>query len=74
MLARDSAHSSHSIKKEDESSQSSTCIVDTTTKGCSGETTPWKARVSPPLLRGLLAVSLAVNALFTSAYLYQNLR
>lgn len=74
MLARDSAHSGHSIKKEDESSQSSTCIVDTTTKGCSEETTPWKARVSPSLVRGLLAVSLAVNALFTSAYLYQNLR
>ncbi|NP_001413087.1 transmembrane protein 201 isoform e [Mus musculus] len=74
MLARDSARSSHSIKKEDESSQSSTCVVDTTTKGCSEETTPWKARVSPSLVRGLLAVSLAVNALFTSAYLYQSLR
>lgn len=32
------------------------------------------ARVSPSLVRGLLAVSLAVNALFTSAYLYQSLR
>ncbi|XP_031235380.1 transmembrane protein 201 [Mastomys coucha] len=74
MLARDSGRSSHSIKKEDESSQSSTCVVDTTTKGCSEENTPWKARVSPSLVRGLLAVSLAVNALFTSAYLYQSLR
>ncbi|XP_034358344.1 transmembrane protein 201 isoform X2 [Arvicanthis niloticus] len=74
VLARDSARSSHSIKKEDESSQSSTCVVDTTTKGCSEETTSWKARVGPSLVRGLLAVSLAVNALFTSAYLYQSLR
>lgn len=32
------------------------------------------ARVGPSLVRGLLAVSLAVNALFTSAYLYQSLR
>ncbi|XP_021055706.1 transmembrane protein 201 [Mus pahari] len=74
MLARDSARNSHSIKKEDESSQSSTCVVDTTTKGCSEETTPWKARVGPSLVWGLLAVSLAVNAVFTSAYLYQSLR
>ncbi|XP_073937520.1 transmembrane protein 201 isoform X3 [Castor canadensis] len=29
---------------------------------------------SPSLVRGLLAVSLAANALFTSAYLYQSLR
>ncbi|XP_028714283.1 transmembrane protein 201 isoform X1 [Peromyscus leucopus] len=74
MLVRGSACSSHSIKKEDDSSQSSTCVVDTTTKGCSEETAPWKARVGPSLLRGLLAVSLAINALFTSAYLYQSLR
>lgn len=32
------------------------------------------ARVGPSLVRGLLAVSLAVNAVFTSAYLYQSLR
>uniref|UniRef100_A0A8C5KS90 Transmembrane protein 201 n=1 Tax=Jaculus jaculus TaxID=51337 RepID=A0A8C5KS90_JACJA len=74
MLARDSACSSHSIKKEDDSSQSSTCVVDTTTRGCSEETSAWKGRVGPSLVRGLLAVSLAANALFTSAYLYQSLR
>ncbi|XP_057640357.1 transmembrane protein 201 isoform X1 [Chionomys nivalis] len=74
MLARDSACSSRSIKKEEDSSQSSTCVVDTTTKGCSEETALWKARVGPSLVRGLLAVSLAVNAVFTSAYLYQSLR
>ncbi|XP_038190096.1 transmembrane protein 201 isoform X2 [Arvicola amphibius] len=74
MLARDSACSSRSIKKEDDSSQSSTCVVDTTTKGCSEETALWKARVGPSLVQGLLAVSLAVNAVFTSAYLYQSLR
>ncbi|XP_051029786.1 transmembrane protein 201 isoform X2 [Phodopus roborovskii] len=74
MLARDGACSSHSIKKEDDSSQSSTCVVDTTTKGCSEETAPWKARVGPTVVRGLLAVSLTINALFTSAYLYQSLR
>lgn len=32
------------------------------------------APVGPSLVRGLLAVSLAINALFTSAYLYQSLR
>ncbi|XP_075803300.1 transmembrane protein 201 isoform X2 [Microtus pennsylvanicus] len=74
MVARDSACSSRSIKKEEDSSQSSTCVVDTTTKGCSEETALWKARVGPSLVRGLLAVSLAVNAVFTSAYLYQSLR
>ncbi|XP_036033990.1 transmembrane protein 201 [Onychomys torridus] len=74
MLVGDGACSGHSIKKEDDSSQSSTCVVDTTTKVCSEETAPWKARVGPSLLRGLLAVSLAINALFTSAYLYQSLR
>lgn len=71
---RGSACSSLSIKKEDESSQSSTCVVDTTTRGCSEEATTWKGRFGPSLIRGLLAVSLAANALFTSAYLYQSLR
>nr|XP_027803453.1 transmembrane protein 201 isoform X1 [Marmota flaviventris] len=71
---RGSACSSLSIKKEDESSQSSTCVVDTTTRGCSEEAAAWKGRFGPSLVRGLLAVSLAANALFTSAYLYQSLR
>lgn len=31
-------------------------------------------RFGPSLVRGLLAVSLAANALFTSAFLYQSLR
>ncbi|XP_053432024.1 transmembrane protein 201 [Nycticebus coucang] len=69
-----SACSSRSIKKEDDSSQSSTCVVDTTTRGCAEEATAWKGCFSPSLIRGLLAVSLAANALFTSAYLYQSLR
>ncbi|XP_047414512.1 transmembrane protein 201 isoform X1 [Sciurus carolinensis] len=71
---RGSACSTRSIKKEDESSQSSTCVVDTTTKGCSEEAAAWKGRFGPSLVRGLLAVSLAANALFTSVYLYQSLR
>lgn len=33
-----------------------------------------EGRLAPSLIRGLLAVSLTVNALFTSAYLYQSLR
>ncbi|XP_057640359.1 transmembrane protein 201 isoform X3 [Chionomys nivalis] len=48
MLARDSACSSRSIKKEEDSSQSSTCVVDTTTKGCSEETALWKASPYTP--------------------------
>ncbi|XP_014442071.1 transmembrane protein 201 [Tupaia chinensis] len=71
---RGSICSSRSIKKEDDSSQSSTCVVDTTTRGCLEEATAWRGRLGPSLVRGLLAVSLAVNALFTSAYLYQSLR
>ncbi|XP_015446863.2 transmembrane protein 201, partial [Pteropus alecto] len=71
---RGSACSSRSIKKEDDSSQSSTCVVDTTTRGCSEDATAWKGSFGPSLVRGLLAVSLAANALFTSAYLYQSLR
>lgn len=69
-----SARSSRSIKKEDDSSQSSACVVDTTTQGCSEETVPWKGHLGPSLIRGLLAVSLTANAVFTSAYLYQSLR
>ncbi|KAM5246999.1 transmembrane protein 201 isoform 2-T2 [Ctenodactylus gundi] len=72
---RGSAGSNHSIKKEDDSSQSSTCVVDTTTQGCSEDAaTTWKGCLGPSLVRGLLAVSLAANAVFTSAYLYQSLR
>ncbi|XP_040843802.1 transmembrane protein 201 [Ochotona curzoniae] len=72
--AHDRTYSSRFIKKEDDSSQSSNCVVDTTTKGCSEEAATWKGRLGPCLLRGLLALSLAANALFTSAYLYQSLR
>ncbi|XP_004679368.1 PREDICTED: transmembrane protein 201 [Condylura cristata] len=71
---RGSACSSRSIKKEDDSSQSSTCVVDTTTRGCPEEASAWQGRFQPSLVQGLLAVSLAANALFTSAYLYQSLR
>ncbi|XP_037585480.1 transmembrane protein 201 isoform X2 [Cebus imitator] len=73
-LERGSACSGRSIKKEDDSSQSSTCVVDTTTRGCSEEAATWRGRFGPSLVRGLLAVSLAANALFTSAFLYQSLR
>ncbi|KAG8505594.1 Transmembrane protein 201, partial [Galemys pyrenaicus] len=69
-----SACSSRSVKKEDDSSQSSACAVDTTTRGCAEEAGAWRGRFQPSLVRGLLAVSLATNALFTSAYLYQSLR
>ncbi|XP_004385196.1 transmembrane protein 201 [Trichechus manatus latirostris] len=71
---RGRACSSLSIKKEDDSSQSSTCVVDTTTRAGSEEAATWRGRFGPSLVRGLLAVSLAANALFTSAYLYQSLR
>ncbi|XP_044093044.1 transmembrane protein 201 isoform X4 [Neovison vison] len=39
---RGSACSSRSIKKEDDSSQSSTCVVDTTTQGCTEGATTWR--------------------------------
>lgn len=39
---RGSACSSRSIKKEDDSSQSSTCVVDTTTRGCSEDAAAWR--------------------------------
>ncbi|XP_066231079.1 transmembrane protein 201 [Saccopteryx leptura] len=74
MPERASACGSRSIKKEDDSSQSSTCVVDTTTRGCSEEAAAWRGHFGPSLVQGLLAVSLAANALFTSAYLYQSLR
>ncbi|XP_006873153.1 PREDICTED: transmembrane protein 201 [Chrysochloris asiatica] len=63
-----------SIKKEDDSSQSSTCVVDTTTRAGCEEATAWRGLFGPSLVWGLLAVSLAANAVFTSAYLYQSLR
>lgn len=40
--AHDRTYSSRFIKKEDDSSQSSNCVVDTTTKGCSEEAATWK--------------------------------
>uniref|UniRef100_A0A8C0VEK5 Transmembrane protein 201 n=1 Tax=Cyanistes caeruleus TaxID=156563 RepID=A0A8C0VEK5_CYACU len=64
--------SDNSIKKEDHSSHSSTCVVDTTTKG--EDLAGWKGRFGTSALRGLLAVSLTLNAVFTSAYVYRSLR
>ncbi|RMB91573.1 hypothetical protein DUI87_31802 [Hirundo rustica rustica] len=64
--------SDNSIKKEDRSSQSSTCVVDTTTKG--EDLAGWRGRFGTSALRGLLAVSLTLNAVFTSAYVYRSLR
>ncbi|KAJ7412375.1 transmembrane protein 201 [Willisornis vidua] len=64
--------SDNSIKKEDHSSHSSTCVVDTTTKG--EDLTGWRGRFGASALRGLLAVSLTLNAVFTSAYVYRSLR
>ncbi|OWK53318.1 Transmembrane protein 201 [Lonchura striata] len=64
--------SDNSIKKEDHSSHSSTCVVDTTTKG--DDLAGWRGRFGTSALRGLLAVSLTLNAVFTSAYVYRSLR
>ncbi|NXH47581.1 TM201 protein, partial [Dicaeum eximium] len=64
--------SDNSIKKEDHSSHSSTCVVDTTTKG--EDLAGWRGRFGTSALRALLAVSLTLNAVFTSAYVYRSLR
>ncbi|NXK90696.1 TM201 protein, partial [Formicarius rufipectus] len=64
--------SDNSIKKEDHSSHSSTCVVDTTTKG--EDLAGWRGHFGASALRGLLAVSLTLNAVFTSAYVYRSLR
>ncbi|XP_050765190.1 transmembrane protein 201 [Gymnogyps californianus] len=64
--------SDNSIKKEDHSSHSSTCVVDTTTKG--EDLAGWRGHFGNSALRGLLAVSLTLNAIFTSAYVYRSLR
>ncbi|XP_030041570.1 transmembrane protein 201 [Microcaecilia unicolor] len=70
----ESIYSEASIHKENNSSHSSTCQVDTTTKGYLDDSAGWhvfKGYCGHKFLWGLLAVSLAVNVLFTSAYLYQ---
>ncbi|XP_056651799.1 transmembrane protein 201-like [Monodelphis domestica] len=72
-IERGRIYSDRFIKREDDSSHSSACVVDTTTKGCLEEAVGWRGRFGNSLVRGLLAVSLAANALFTSAYLYQSL-
>ncbi|NXJ13219.1 TM201 protein, partial [Odontophorus gujanensis] len=64
--------SNNSIKREDHSSCSSTCVVDTTTKG--EDLVGWRGHFGNSALRGLLAVSLTLNAIFTSAYVYRSLR
>ncbi|XP_075762357.1 transmembrane protein 201 isoform X3 [Pelodiscus sinensis] len=71
-MGRGSICSNNSIKKEDNSSHSSTCVVDTTTKG--EEPAGWRGHFGNSIIRGLLAMSLTANAIFTSAYLYQSLR
>ncbi|CAM4653537.1 unnamed protein product [Lepidochelys olivacea] len=72
VMERGSICSNNSIKKEDNSSHSSTCVVDTTTKG--EDPAGWRGHFGNSTIRGLLAVSLTANAIFTSAYLYQSLR
>ncbi|XP_019367317.1 PREDICTED: transmembrane protein 201 [Gavialis gangeticus] len=72
VMEKGSICSDNSIKKEDNSSHSSNCVVDTTTKG--EELAGWRGRFGNSVIRGLLAVSLTVNAVFTSVYLYQSLR
>ncbi|XP_067423442.1 transmembrane protein 201 isoform X2 [Emydura macquarii macquarii] len=72
VMEKGSICSDNSIKKEDNSSHSSTCVVDTTTKG--DDPAGWRGRFGNSIIRGLLAMSLTANAIFTSAYLYQSLR
>ncbi|XP_060614931.2 transmembrane protein 201 isoform X2 [Anolis sagrei] len=72
VLEAGSLCSEGSAKKRDDSSHGSSCVVDTTTNG--EESAGWKGRVGCWSLRGLLAVSLTLNAVFTSAFLYRNLR
>ncbi|XP_074874139.1 transmembrane protein 201 [Carettochelys insculpta] len=72
VVERGSICSNNSMKKEDNSSHSSTCVVDTTTKG--EDPAGWRGRFGNSIVRGLLAMSLTANAIFTSAYLYQSLR
>ncbi|XP_066493961.1 transmembrane protein 201 isoform X2 [Tiliqua scincoides] len=67
-----SIYSNNSMKRGNDSSHSSSCVVDTTTKG--EELAGWRGRFGHSSIRGLLAISLTVNAIFTSAYLYQSLR
>ncbi|XP_029435061.1 transmembrane protein 201 [Rhinatrema bivittatum] len=74
LTSEESVYSEPSVQKENNSSHSSTCQVDTTTKSCLEESTGWHGYCGHRLLWGLLATSLAVNAAFTSAYLYQSLR
>ncbi|XP_070615341.1 transmembrane protein 201 [Erythrolamprus reginae] len=71
LTAASSVSTEDSGKKVEGSSHSSNCVVDTTTKE---EPSGWKSCFGYLLLRGLLALSLTVNAIFTSAYLYQTLR
>ncbi|XP_069466123.1 transmembrane protein 201 isoform X2 [Ambystoma mexicanum] len=73
-VAGQSIYSEISRRKEDSSSHSSNCPVDTTTNGCLDDSGGWQGYFGKHFFRGLLAVSLAVNATFTSAYLYQALR
>ncbi|XP_062822074.1 transmembrane protein 201 isoform X1 [Anolis carolinensis] len=72
VLEAGSLCSEGSAKKTDNSSHGSSCVVDTTTNG--EESPGWKGRVGCWSVRGLLAVSLTLNAVFTSAFLYRSLR
>ncbi|KAJ1145139.1 hypothetical protein NDU88_011431 [Pleurodeles waltl] len=69
-----SVYSEITRRKKDSSSHSSNCQVDTTTNGYLEDSGFWRGYFGNTFIRGMLAVSLAVNATFTSVYLYQALR
>ncbi|MGH0116398.1 UNVERIFIED_CONTAM: hypothetical protein FKN15_035702 [Acipenser sinensis] len=58
-------------EKRGSSSGSSTCLVDTTTGDCPDS---GKGLKGNSILQGLLCLSLTVNIIYTSVYLYQSLR
>ncbi|XP_043919051.1 transmembrane protein 201 [Protopterus annectens] len=72
VIERGSFRSQISLKKES-SSSSSGCFVDTTTNYIDNKTT-WTAIFKNSVIQGLLTLSLTINAVFTSIYLYQSLR
>ncbi|KAK1143569.1 transmembrane protein 201-like [Acipenser oxyrinchus oxyrinchus] len=61
-------------EKRGSSSGSSTCLVDTTTGDCPDSGKGLKGLLGNSMLQGLLCLSLMVNIIYTSVYLYQSLR
>ncbi|XP_028663731.1 transmembrane protein 201 isoform X1 [Erpetoichthys calabaricus] len=69
-----SAYEEPEKRKQGSSSRSSTCLVDTTTGNSLDHPAGYKGLLGKIILRGILCISLTMNIIFISVYLYQGIQ